>query len=191
MNVAKDLLLPDITHVLVRPLSGLRAIRLHFAIAKPGDAAAIASLRNAAAAALTDLFGRGHWSGETTERGVTFNMRHAQLWTAWRGRSIVGTFRLTTKKPWAIDRAYFARSHCPLYLTDMAISPPLQGQGIGRRCLARAAEIGRGWPADAIRLDAYDAEAGAGAFYSRCGFEEVGRVSYRGTPLVYYEQLIG
>jgi len=39
-----------------------------------------------------------------------------------------------------------------------------------------------------LRLDAYDAEAGAGAFYPRCGFEERGHASYRGTPLVYFQQ---
>ena len=44
--------------------------------------------------------------------------------------------------------------------------------------------------ADAIRLDAYDAEAGAGEFYVKCGFREVGRVAYRGVPLTYYERLI-
>jgi len=48
----------------------------------------------------------------------------------------------------------------------------------------------REWPGDAIRLDAYDADAGAGGFYSNCGFREVGRVNYRGTPLVYYELLL-
>ena len=39
----------------------------------------------------------------------------------------------------------------------------------------------------AIRLDTCDLAAGAGEFYRRCGFCMVGRVSYRGVPLVYYE----
>src|ERR1035437_7340522 len=30
--------------------------------------------------------------------------------------------------------------------------------------------IAKAWPADAIRLDAYDAEAGAGPFYASCGW---------------------
>ena len=47
------------------------------------------------------------------------------------------------------------------------------------------------WPADSIRLDAYDADAGAGRFYARCGFLERGRVVYKGDPLVYYELLLG
>jgi hypothetical protein len=48
----------------------------------------------------------------------------------------------------------------------------------------------RAWPGDAIRLDAYDAEAGAGKFYAKCGFRERGRVVYRKTPLIYFELIL-
>ena len=47
----------------------------------------------------------------------------------------------------------------------------------------------RAWRGDAIRLDAYDAPAGAGGFSARCGFREVGRAAYRGVPLIYFEWL--
>jgi hypothetical protein len=43
------------------------------------------------------------------------------------------------------------------------------------------------WPADAIRLDAWDAQAGAGEFYRKCGYREVGRAAYRKTRLIYFE----
>ena len=46
------------------------------------------------------------------------------------------------------------------------------------------------WPAEAICLDAYDTEAGAGGFYRKCGFQEVGRATYRGTPLIYFQMLL-
>ncbi|MDQ2667855.1 MAG: GNAT family N-acetyltransferase [Gemmatimonadota bacterium] len=167
-----------------------RAIRHTFTLADESDAGAIADLRIATAVDLTERFGRGHWSGETTERGVIAGMREAKIWIARRGASIVGTFRLSPTKPWAIDVGYFSPSTRPLYLTDMAVRPDLQGRGIGRRCLAKAVEVAAAWPSDAIRLDAYDADAGAGAFYVKCEFREVGRVSFRGVPLVYYERLI-
>ena len=167
-----------------------RTMRLSLVVADESDAAELAALRVAAARALTERFGRGHWSGEATTGGVVAGMRESEIWLARRGASLVATFRLSTTKPWAIDRSYFAASALPLYLTDMAVRPDLQGRGIGRRCLAHAGERARAWPADAIRLDAYDTEAGAGAFYEKCGFREVGRVAYRGVPLVYYEQLI-
>ena len=44
---------------------------------------------------------------------------------------------------------------------------------------------------DAGGVDAYDADAGAGGFYARCGYTEVGRVTYRGVPHVYYEHVLG
>jgi hypothetical protein len=53
-----------------------------------------------------------------------------------------------------------------------------------------ARRIAMEYPAQVIRLNAYDADAGAGAFYATCGFREVGRVIYRKNPLVYFETLI-
>src|SRR5213596_2828131 len=53
----------------------------------------------------------------------------------------------------------------PLYLTGMAVSVTHQRQGLGRLALDDACAVAEKWPADAIRLDAYDAEAGAGGFY--------------------------
>ena len=73
----------------------------------------------------------------------------------------------------------------------MAVAPALQRQGIGRLCLAEAITLCQQWPADAIRLDAYDFPAGAGPFYGKCDFREVGRASYRGCPLAYFEMLLG
>lgn len=154
------------------------------------DAAAIAVLRNAAAERLTKDYGDGHWSALTSEKGVLYAMRISRVFVMRQRTRVVATLRLATKKPWAIDTAYFTTGKRPIYLTDMAVDPRMQRQGIGRRCLTAAADIVRSWPGDAIRLDAYDAEAGAGAFYQKCGYREVGRVTYRGTPLVYYELLV-
>jgi len=100
---------------------------------------------------------------------------------------VVGTLRLATKKPWAIDTAYFTAAERPLYLTGMSVHPDLQRKGVGRLLLKKAEAIARAWPADAIRLDAYDVEAGAGAFYAKCGFREVARVTYKKNPLVHFQ----
>ena len=96
----------------------------------------------------------------------------------------MGTFRLATKKPWAIDTSYFATCDRPLYLLAMAVAPARQRQGLGRKCLSMAKRLAGDWGAGAMRLDAYDAAAGAGSFYARCGYIEVGRVSYPNTPLI-------
>lgn len=158
--------------------------------ATDADVAAIAKLRAAVAFDLTNTFGHGHWSAPGTENGVRLDLRKPGLFVARRGRQAIATLRLTTKKPWAIDPAYFTDIRVPLYLTNMAVRPDLQRTGIGRRCLEEAVRIAREWPAGAIRLDAYDARAGAGGFYARCGFREVGRVVYRSVPLIYYERLV-
>jgi len=92
-----------------------------------------------------------------------------------------------TKKPWAIDVSYFTPAKKPLYRSHMAVIPALQRQGIGSMLLKEAVKQARAWPADAIRLDAFDADAGAGAFYANCGFREVGRVTYRKAPPIYFE----
>jgi GNAT superfamily N-acetyltransferase len=114
----------------------------------------------------------------------------SHIFVAREGAEIIATLRLTTKKPWAIDTSYFTACRHPLYLLAMAVTPSRQRQGIGKKCLEAARRIAKAWPADALRLDAYDAKAGAGPFYARCGFTEVGRTSFRNTPLIYHELLL-
>jgi GNAT superfamily N-acetyltransferase len=163
---------------------------LLFSAAQPDDSAAIAGLHNVIAERLTRAFGKGHWSHRHTAPGVRSSMKRAHVFVARRGSDIAATFTLATKKPWAINRSYFTSVRRPLYLLAMAVDPDLHGQGLGRRCLDKARSIAKAWPADAIFLDAYDTAAGAGEFYRKCGFREVGRVTYKGTPLIYYEWLV-
>lgn len=133
------------------------------------------------------------WSGglvrDRDRKGGALRHEKFDVFVAhYKGR-LAATLRLTTKKPWAIDRTYFSASKRPLYLLSMAVTPDLQRQGIGQQCVELIREICRRWPADAIRLDAYDAPAGAGMFYAKCGFRNVGRAEYRGCPLLYFEWL--
>jgi GNAT superfamily N-acetyltransferase len=86
--------------------------------------------------------------------------------------------------------AYFTPVRKAIYLTGMAVQPRLQRQGVGRLLMERAVAMTRDWPADAIRLDAFDAVAGAGGFYARCGMREMGRVKYRNAPLIYFEMVV-
>ena len=165
-------------------------MKLSFSIAIPPDACTLAALHTAVAADLTLRYGEGPWSGKTTEKGVLFGMRHSQVVVARKGKHIVGTMWLATKKPWAIDLSYFTPVTKAIYLTHMAVVPAQQRQGIGHALLKEAMKRTRAWPADAIRLDAFDAEAGAGGFYAMCGFRECGRRTYRGAPLIYFEWVL-
>ena len=158
-------------------------------IATADQAEAVAALRNAVAAELTKRHGIGHWSSVSTARGVRASLKQSSVYVATDGDRVVGTLVLQTKKPSAIARKYFTPVNRPLYLLGMAVEPARQRNGIGRRCLEDAVTLCREWPADALCLDAYDADAGAGDFYRKCGFREVGRATYRNTPLIYYEML--
>jgi len=117
-------------------------------------------------------------------------MRHSRVLAARRGETIVGTLLSLTKKPWAVDVSYFTQVKMPLYLIGMAVLPTMQRQGVGRLLIKEAVRQARAWSADAIRLDAFDADAGAGGFYAKCGFREVARVTYRKAPLIYFELVL-
>jgi GNAT superfamily N-acetyltransferase len=159
-------------------------------VATPADAADLMSLHNAANARLTLQYGRGPWSGQGTEKGTLSLMRRSTVYIFRSRKQLIATFALTTRKPWAINKTYFTAIEHPLYLIAMAVDPDQQRKGIGRQCLEEARRIAKQWPAGAIRLDAFDAEGGAGEFYRKCGFREVGRAPYRNTPHIYFEMLI-
>lgn len=165
-------------------------MRIKLQAATTDQAAAIAALRVAVAENLASRYGKGPWSSTGTEKGVLFEMRNSTVYVATHKNKLMATLRLCTKKPWAIDRNFFSKCKRPLYLLSMAVQPELQRKGIGRRCVDEAKRLAKNWPGDAIFLDAYAAEAGAGEFYRKCGFREVGRVTYRNTPLIYFEMLL-
>ena len=154
------------------------------------DAPAIAALQNAVAAQLTAQHGIGHWSSTVTERAVRVAMRRASVLIVRHEDTIAATLTLATRKPRAIDRRYFTPGKRPLYLLAMAVDPAHQRAGLGRLCIREAIDIAQHWPADALCLDAYDGPAGAGEFYRKCGFTEVGRADYRNTSLIYFERLL-
>jgi GNAT superfamily N-acetyltransferase len=156
-------------------------------VALARDAPAVSALHDAAAAALTAAHGDGPWTRGTSVKWLRFAMTRAVVYVRREGGRIVATLSLSRRKPWSIDAAYFSRSAAPLYLSGMAVAPGHQGRGLGRRLLAELPRLARDWGADAVRLAAWDATAGAGAFYEACDFIEVGRATYRRAPLVYLE----
>src|SRR5580692_6035765 len=70
-----------------------------------------------------------------TEKGILFAMRNSSVYIARHEGRPIATLTLATKKPWAIDRKYFAASKRPLYLTAMGVHPDVQGRGMGRLCV--------------------------------------------------------
>jgi GNAT superfamily N-acetyltransferase len=135
-------------------------------------------------------FGNERWSTTINEKSIARGMKSSRVLIAARPERMVGTLRMETKKPWAIDLTYFTPAASAVYLHDVDVDPRIQRSGVGRRLIEHAKAVARDWPVDAIRLDAYDGPAGAGPFYEKCGFTEVGRKVYRGVPLVYFEFLV-
>ena len=112
-----------------------RSAQLSFRPATPNDAAVLAALHTEVAEHLTKLMRAGPGSGATMTKGVLIAMRTSHVYRRNLGTELVGTFRLATKKPWAIDTSYFSAGRKPLYLLAMAVDPARQRQGIGGRCL--------------------------------------------------------
>lgn len=164
---------------------------LKFAEAGEDDAPAVAGVLAAAAKHLTAKHGRGRWSWTVGAKSVLNGMRHGRVLVLRERTRIVATLRLTTRRPWAIRVEPFTAVERPIYLVDMAVLPGVQRRSVGRTLLEHAEAVARAWPADAIRLDAYDGPAGAGPFYARCGYREVAHATYRGVPLIYYERVLG
>jgi GNAT superfamily N-acetyltransferase len=165
-------------------------LKLRFFTAVQSDAPELAALHTAANVNLTQRFGQGPWSSVASERGAVLAIRRSRVIIARKGKRIVGTLNLQTKKPWAIDVSYFTPVKKSLYLTGMAVLPAMQNQGVGRALLEEAAKLARKWPADAIRLDEWDADAGAGPYYVKCGYREVAHVLYKTAPLIYFELVL-
>jgi GNAT superfamily N-acetyltransferase len=165
-------------------------VSLSFRFAAEADAPAILALRFAVDAEQEFRFGDDRWTTTISEASVARGLKSSRVVLATSRGRIVGMLRMETKKPWAIDLAYFTPVPKAVYLHDVDVEPRQQRSGIGTQLMERAKSAAREWPVNAIRLDAYDGPAGAGPFYAKCGFTEVGRVVYRSVPLVYYELVL-
>jgi GNAT superfamily N-acetyltransferase len=155
----------------------------------PDDTPGLAALRGAVARDMTQRYGQGDWSASPTEDEVQQQTGKSHVLVARRDADIIGTVRLARALPWAIDTTSFTPVTTALYVLGLSVAPDVRGQGVGRQLMEAAKEAAKSRPAQALWLDAYDHPAGAGAFYMKCGFRQVGRTSYRKMPLVYYEWL--
>ena len=162
---------------------------LSIAFATPRDARSLVTLRTAVARGMTQEFGTGHWSAFPSKPEVARQARASHVLVARRDGQLVGTVRLITARPWAIDSSCFTPVKSALYVLGLAVAPEARGQGVGRDLMEAAKDAARSWPIEALWLDAYDHIAGVGPFYLKCGFRKVGRTQYREVPLIYYEWL--
>lgn len=160
---------------------------LSFRLATAADIPALLQLRLAIDADQAQRFGDDRYATTISEKSVARSLKSSRTLVATRRGRVVGTVRMETKKPWAIDLSYFTPVCHAVYLHNVDVHPELQRSGIGRQLMDRTKAMAKEWPVDAIRLDAYDGPSGGGPFYKKCGFKKTGHAVYRGVPLVYYE----
>lgn len=160
-------------------------------LAEPADARRVREVRAVAADDLTARFGRGHWSGASSLATLRKHARARQLHVVELEGEIVATFTLSPRKIAFYSKSWFADPDASaLYLTNMAVRPDVQRRGIGRWIMGRIENLARADGCGAVRFDAYDADAGAGEFYRKCGYHCVHRGSIGGTALEYYEKTL-
>jgi GNAT superfamily N-acetyltransferase len=160
---------------------------LSFRLATEADIPALLALRLAIDTDQAKRFGDDRYVTTISEKSVARSLNSSRVLVATRRGRIVGLVSMGTKKPWAVDLKYFTPACKAVYLYSVDVSPQLQRCGIGRQLMDRVKGMAKEWPVDAIRLDAYDGAAGAGPFYEKCGFKNLGHKVYRSVPLVYYE----
>jgi GNAT superfamily N-acetyltransferase len=156
-----------------------------------GDIKLVRSILAAAADDLTARFGQGHWSGARTMETLKAYAERGELYLIEANSTAAGTLRLTDRKIGFYHNAWFARPDDPAgYLLDMAVHPDHQRLGIGHRAMQMMERLAQQAGLQAVRLDAYQGPAGAGAFYRKCGYAMVHTGDMRGVGLEYFEKLL-
>lgn len=156
----------------------MRRVRPEITLARPADARAIVALRCAVARQMTARHGEGHWSAMPSRAEVTRQMRASQVFVARVDGQLVGTVRLATVNPHSMRSAGFTPVPVALYVLGMTVSEDYRRMGVGRALLAACKDAAHSRRAAALWVDTYAGAAGAGSFYLRCGFRQVGSLHY-------------
>lgn len=147
------------------------------------------ALRKQAADDLSARFGSGHWGRVGSFRTMQEHQKQGLIYAGLRGQELVAMLRYSTQRPRFYRMEWFTDPDAPAgHLTQMAVRTDLQDSGYGRACVAAIEAIARRGGASYIRLDSYDAPAGAGEFYRKCGYQQVHRGEFNRVPLIYWEK---
>ena len=149
----------------------------------------IASIRDESARDLLRRFGPGHWAGDSKVDGLKRELKKGKLLYLVRsGVEVVATFAISETGPKFLKPAWFADPAAPvMFLTAMAVAPAWQRRGVGIWCMKFIAKAAGARGAAWVRFDAYDASAGASAFYLKCGCVKVRRFGFNGVRLIAFE----
>jgi len=141
---------------------------------------------------MRDRLGLTHWAPayprglfeEHTEKGLVYSVEV-------RGGEPVATFTAGCDAPHYLDLSLWPNGAEPsFYLSQLAVSPKLQGRGIGRACIAAVERLALEHGCRSIRLDAAEAHAELLDWYLDLGYRESCRYEAFGTRMVGFEKLV-
>ena len=139
---------------------------------------------------MSERYGQGPWSACPSQAEVARQLRASHVLVARQGAGIIGTVRLVRALAGLFDSSAFTPVAQPWYVLGLAVAPEFRGAGVGRQLIVAARETARSRGAQALWLDAYEHPAGAGSFYFKCGFRQVGRTEHADVPLLLFEWLV-
>jgi GNAT superfamily N-acetyltransferase len=154
------------------------------------DASRLHELVVAAGLAMAEQGFRNWLSPVTAERFVEDIGTREVYVVSDRGLA-VGTFTLaaTARRPYSPE-PWLDPGAPALYLSRLAVDPPLQGGGIGGWCLGRIERLARERGARAVRCDVLTANTRLCRLYERFGYEQRGERAHSGWDFTCYERLI-
>ena len=153
------------------------------------DFQAVSELRQRCSLDLVNRYGDGHWkTWPSVDKLLRISSGGSDVFVMTENSEVRATFTFSRVGPFFLRPEYFAcPEHVAHYMTDLAVDPQYQRKGLGSRCLRFVESIS--FPSvQAIRFDAYDAPAGAAAFYEASGYGLVCRIEFKGVPLILFEK---
>lgn len=160
--------------------------------ASPADAETLYSILVECGLEMRDRLGLTHWVPAYPRDPFE---QHVQKGTAYSvelgsGR-LVATFTASRDAPDYLDLSLWPNGAEPsFYLSQLAVSPKLQGRGIGRACIAAVERLALEHGCRSIRLDAAESHAGLLDWYLKLGYRESCRYEAFGTRMVGFEKLV-
>lgn len=112
--------------------------------------------------------GMPHWLGVYDDNSVKQNLLTKQVYVLEKGDQILGCIAIGTDKASYYDDCWPEAPKADVYITQLAVSPDMQGAGYGKRlmqfCLNQAQD-------KTVQLDAVDYYPALLKFYKNLGFQ--------------------
>ncbi|NUM56728.1 MAG: GNAT family N-acetyltransferase [Candidatus Hydrogenedentes bacterium] len=162
----------------------------------PGEVDDLYALIEACGEDMWRRLGLDHWKPPTPIEVFRDYARTKEVYAVRDGNELAATFTIGPDAPEPYPPSNWANhAHRAIYLNKLAVSPMLQGRGLGRWCMDEVERLTRERGFHAVRFDALTRNAPLLAFYDhlgyrRCGdmyvYDEIGR----GWDIVLYEKVL-